>query len=301
MKDQLIRITASNNQIRGFFITNTNMVENARKIHLMSPVATAALGRTLGATAMMSQMLKGAGEKMTLRINGGGPIGTILCVGKVDGTVKGMVDYPEIETENKAPGKLDVGAAVGTNGEITVIKDLGLKAPYIGTYPLTTGEIAEDLTAYFTFSEQQPSSVGLSVLIDRDYRVKAAGGFILQVLPDISEKTLKQLENSLLNLPPISSLIENNAGAEFLMNSVLKGLNPVVTEQIEPVFQCDCSRHRMEEAMISLGEQEINSIIIEDDGAEIVCHFCRTAYHFNRDEMEALLHDALVKKQPDQS
>jgi len=292
-KDQLIRMTAANHQIRGFFICHTEMVERARQIHQLSPAASAALGRSLGATAMMSQMLKGGGERLTLRINGGGPIGTILCVGRQDGSVKGLVDYPQVETVHLAPGKLNVGAVVGTNGEMTIIKDLGLKAPYIGTYPLTTGEIAEDLTAYFMHSEQQPSSVGLSVLVDVDYHIKAAGGFILQVMPEISDEALDKLERQLMQLPPLSQLLEQAEDAEELMHLVMLGFDTVVTERMEPQFQCDCSRHRMEEALISLGEKELQDIIHEDGGAEITCHFCLTAYQFDRGEMEALLQEAL--------
>ena len=295
MKDQLIRMTAANNQIRGFFIHHPLVVETARKIHQLSPVAAAALGRSLGATAMMSQMLKGGGERLTLRINGGGPIGTILCVGKKDGTVKGLVDHPQVETINKAPGKMDVGAAVGTDGEVTVIKDLGLKNPYIGNCTLSTGEIAEDLTAYFMHSEQQPSSVGLSVLVDVNYRIKAAGGFILQIMPEITEETLRVLEERLLDLPPLSRILEEKPDAEALMNTVMEGLDPIITDRVEPRFQCDCSRNRMEQALISLGEKELLEIIREDGNAEITCHFCLAAYHFDRHEMERLLHEALKK------
>lgn len=291
MKDQLIRITATDNQLRGFFIQHTKTVETARQIHHLSPVAAAALGRSLGATAMMSQMLKGGGEKLTLRINGGGPIGTILCVGKNDGTLKGLVDHPQVETVNKGPGKMDVGAAVGKNGDITVIKDLGLKTPYIGTYGLTSGEIAEDLTAYFMYSEQQPSSVGLSVLVDVDYHVKAAGGFIIQVMPEATEEVLGQLEKRLMELPPLSRLLEEKTDALSLMDRVLGGFDPVVTEELEPRFQCDCSRERMEQALISLGEKELREMIHEDNGAEITCHFCLSAYQFDRHEMEGLLQE----------
>jgi len=296
MKDQLIRMTAADHQIRGFFIQHTNTVETARQIHQLSPVAAAALGRSLGATLMMSQMLKGGGEKMTLRINGGGPIGTILCVGKKDGTVKGLVDYPQVETINKGPGKMDVGAAVGTNGDITVIKDLGLKAPYVGTYGLTTGEIAEDLTAYFMHSEQQPSSVGLSVLVDVDYSVKAAGGFIIQVMPETTEETLRQLEAQLIGLPPLSKMLGEETDAKALMNKVLEGMNPVITEELEPRFACDCSRNRMEQALISLGEKELKDMIHEDGGAEMTCHFCLSAYQFKKEEMLQLLTEALSKQ-----
>ncbi|MDW7678464.1 MAG: Hsp33 family molecular chaperone HslO, partial [Bacillota bacterium] len=219
----------------------------------------------------------------------------ILCVGKKDGTVKGLVDHPQVETTNKAPGKMDVGAAVGIDGEVTVIKDLGLKNPYIGNCALTTGEIAEDLTAYFMHSEQQPSSVGLSVLVDVNYQIKTAGGFILQVMPEISEETLHVLEQRLLQLPPLSRMLEEMPDAEALMSSIMGGLDPIITDRMEPRFQCDCSRNRMEQALISLGEKELREIIHEDGNAEITCHFCLSAYHFGRQEMERLLHEALKK------
>lgn len=295
MKDQLIRITAADNQIRGFFIQHTQTVEKARVIHQLSPVASAALGRSMGAAIMMAQTLKNEDQKVTLRINGGGPLGTILCVAQKNGTVKGLVDNPQAETLNKEPGKMDVGAAVGTEGEITLIKDLGMKQPYIGTYALTTGEIAEDLTAYLMHSEQQPSSVGLSVLVDVDYHVKAAGGFIIQVLPDITEEVLSSLEAKLVSLPPLSTILENNTDARALMEVVMEGLDPVITEELEPAFLCDCSRERMEKALISLGEKEIHDMIHEDGGAEITCHFCLSAYQFNQEEMEALLREAITR------
>lgn len=296
MKDQLIRMTAADNQIRGFFIQHTQTVEKAREIHQLSPVASAALGRSLGAAIMMAQTLKSDDQKVTLRINGGGPIGTILCVAQKNGTVKGLVDNPLVETVNKAPGKMDVGAAVGTDGEITLIKDLGMKQPYIGTYALTTGEIAEDLTAYLMHSEQQPSSVGLSVLVDVDYHIKEAGGFVIQVLPEITEEALRLLEARLLSLPPLSQILEENTDARALMEVVMEGLDPVITEELEPMFLCDCSRNRMERALISLGEKEIHDMIHEDGGAEITCHFCLSAYQFNREEMEALLKEAITRE-----
>lgn len=294
MKDQLIRITAANSQIRGFFIQHTKTVEKAREIHQLSPVASAALGRSIGAAIMMAQTLKYDHQKVTLRINGGGPIGNILCVAKKNGTVKGLVDNPHVETMNKAPGKMDVGTAVGTEGEITLIKDLDMKQPYIGTYALTTGEIAEDLTAYLMHSEQQPSSVGLSVLVDVDYHIKEAGGFIIQVLPDITEEALRLLEAKLMGLPPLSQILEENTDAKALMQVVMEGLNPVITEELEPQFLCDCSRERMEQALISLGEKEIHDMIHEDGGAEITCHFCLSAYQFSRGEMETLLKEAMT-------
>lgn len=292
MQDQLIRITAANNQIRGFFLQHTQTVERARGIHQLSPVAAAALGRSMGAALMMAQTLKADGQKITLRINGGGPIGTILSVAMKNGKVKGLVDFPQVQTVSRTPNKMDVGAAVGIEGEIILIKDLGMKVPYVGTYPLTTGEIAEDLTAYLMHSEQQPSSVGLGVLVDVDYHIKAAGGFIIQVLPDISEETLGLLETRLLGLPPVSQLLEQNPDVRALMNMVMEGLDPVVTETLEPVFECGCSRSRMEQALISLGEQEIHEMIHEDNGAEITCHFCLSAYRFSREEMEFLLKEA---------
>ncbi|RQD67953.1 MAG: Hsp33 family molecular chaperone HslO [Tindallia sp. MSAO_Bac2] len=289
----MIRVSAGNGQIRAFFVRNSDMLERTREIHQLSPVAAAALGRTMAATAMMAQMLKASGQKITIRINGGGPLGTVLCVADYDGNVKGLVDYPQAETENISPEKLNVGAAIGKDGEITVIKDLGMKTPYIGTYPLTNGEIAEDLTAYFLHSEQQPSSVGLSVKVNVDYSILTSGGFIIQVLPDISEKELRLLESRLLNLPPLSELYETLRDPETVMHTVLDGLNPIVSEEKKVVFHCDCSRERMEEALISLGAKELSSIIEEDGHAEIKCHFCLEAYQFNKMELRKLNIEAL--------
>ena len=292
MSDQLIRIAAGDGWIHGYFIQHTQVVEMARQVHQTSPVATAALGRSMGAALMMSQMMKNKSEKLTLRINGGGPIGTILCVANQNGSVKGLVDFPQAETINKAPGKMDVGAAVGTQGELTVIRDMGLKKPYIGNSPLTTGEIAEDLTHYFLQSEQQPSSVGLSVLVDVDYRVMGAGGFIIQVMPDIPESVLGDLERQLISLKPVSEILQKRNDAMYLLDAVLGPFRPRVTDEIIPVFQCDCSRERMEKALVSLGEKELREIIDEDGGAETTCHFCLKAYHFDGRQLETLLKEA---------
>ncbi len=290
--DKVIRVTAGKGQVRAFFVQNTEMLEKAREIHQLSPVAAAALGRMMAATAMMGQMLKGMGQKITLRMNGGGPLGTVLCVADDEGNVKGLVEYPQAETENLTPEKLNVGAAVGTDGEITVIKDLGMKVPYIGTYPISTGEIAEDLTAYFMHSEQQPASVGLSVKVNVDYHILVSGGFIIQVLPDISEEQLRLLEAKLICLPPLSELFENLNTPEAVMERVLEGFDPVITEEKQVAFHCDCSQERMEEALISLGVKEITSIIEEDGHAEIICHFCRKAYRFNEMELSKLTQEA---------
>ncbi|SFI14882.1 molecular chaperone Hsp33 [Tindallia magadiensis] len=290
--DKLIRVTAGDGQIRGFFVQNAEMLEQARKIHQLSPVAAAALGRSMAASTMMAQMLKGEGQKITLRINGGGPLGSILCVANIEGHVKGLVDHPQVETENLTPEKLNVGAAVGKEGEITVIKDLSMKAPYIGKYPLTNGEIAEDLTAYFLHSEQQPSSVGLSVKIDVDYTIITSGGFIIQVLPEISEEQLRLLEARLLGLPPLSQLYENLKTPEAVMEVVLEGLEPKIVEEKEVVFNCDCSRERMEEALISLGHKELKVMLEEDGEAEITCHFCNKAYQFNESQLKKLIEES---------
>ncbi len=290
LKNKVIRVTAADNSIRGFFADTTAMVERAMALHEASPVAIAALGRTLTAVSMMGFMLKGEDQQITVKINGGGPLGTIMVVGNEKGNVKGYVANPRVESTNIRPGKLDVGAAVGSKGELTVIKDLGMKEPYAGTYPLTSGEIGEDFAAYFMHSEQQPSAVALGVLVDVDYHIKAAGGFIIQVLPDIDEEVLRELEARLNQLEPITTLIERGMTETDIANHVLGKMDVKIVEAYDEVdFYCDCHEERLERALISIGKEELKSIIEEDGGAEMVCHFCNKKYYFDKERLTALL------------
>ena len=281
----ILRGTSKNHGIRIFAADTTCMVEEARRLHNTSPVASAALGRALTASSIMGIMMKGDNDKLTLSINGKGPLGTIVCVADSKGTVKGYVSNPLVDIPSRADGKLDVGSAVGINGLVTIIKDMGMKEPYTGQYPLVNGEIAEDLTAYYAYSEQQPSAIALGVLVDVDYSIKAAGGFIVQLMPEAEEKDIDILEKNLSQITSVSHLIDEGKIPEDLINLVLKDLEPMIYEKIPVSYKCDCSRERIEKALISIGKKDLDEIIKEDKLAEISCHFCNTVYHFNEAEL----------------
>ena len=281
----ILRGTSKNHGIRIFAADTTSMVEEARRLHNTSPVASAALGRALTASSIMGIMMKGDNDKLTLSINGKGPLGTIVCVADSKGTVKGYVSNPLVDIPSRADGKLDVGSAVGINGLVTIIKDMGMKEPYTGQYPLVNGEIAEDLTAYYAYSEQQPSAIALGVLVDVDYSIKAAGGFIVQLMPEAEEKDIDILEKNLSQITSVSHLIDEGKIPEDLINLVLKDLEPMIYEKIPVSYKCDCSRERIEKALISIGKKDLDEIIKEDKLAEISCHFCNTVYHFNEAEL----------------
>ena len=265
----ILRGTSKNHGIRIFAADTTSMVEEARRLHNTSPVASAALGRALTASSIMGIMMKGDNDKLTLSINGKGPLGTIVCVADSKGTVKGYVSNPLVDIPSRADGKLDVGSAVGINGLVTIIKDMGMKEPYTGQYPLVNGEIAEDLTAYYAYSEQQPSAIALGVLVDVDYSIKAAGGFIVQLMPEAEEKDIDILEKNLSQITSVSHLIDEGKTPEDLINLVLKDLEPMIYEKIPVSYRCDCSRERIEKALISIGKKDLDEIIKEDMYEEI--------------------------------
>ena len=292
MKSKILRGTALEGQVRIFIADTTELVEKAKEIHQTSPVAIAALGRVLTATSILGVMLKGENHKITTRIQGKGPLGTIIATSNASGNVKGYVTNPQVMVDSSIPGKLNVGGAVGKDGDITIIKDLGLKNPYIGKYPLVSGEIGEDLAAYFMYSEQQPSAVGLGVTIEKDYTIKSAGGFVLQMLPETDENIAFILEERIKEVGSISKLIENSRNEKEIMHQLLEGLDPKVLEEYEVDYICDCNRSRFEKALISLGQQEIKSLITENQGAEIQCHFCNKKYHFNEKDLESLAMEA---------
>ena len=277
MKDYCIRVTTGNKEVRAFFASTKNMVETARGFHNTTKVATAALGRTLTATSMMGLMMKNKGDKITVIIKGGGPIGTILTSSNANGIVKGYVTNPDVEVENYASGKLNVAGAVGNQGTIRVIKDLGLREPYNGEYEMVSGEIAEDLTYYFTVSEQTPSAVSLGVLTRAD-EVEEAGGFIVQMMPDASEETISTIERNLTGIQSITQMLSQCLTPEDMMNIVLKDLEPSILDKIEVGFECDCSKDRVAEVFAAIGKKELKSIIDEDRGAEVGCQFCESKY-----------------------
>ncbi|MBC8080830.1 MAG: Hsp33 family molecular chaperone HslO [Gorillibacterium sp.] len=286
MKDQLVRATALGGNVRAFAVSTTELTEELRKRHQTTPTATAALGRTLTAGAMMGAMLKGE-EKLTIQIRGDGPIGQIVVDANAKGEVRGYVDNPAVDLPLNEAGKLDVGGAVGFEGFIYITKDLGLKDPYRGSTPIISGEIADDFTYYFAKSEQTPSAVALGVLVDVDLTVKAAGGFIVQPLPGLTDEDISEIEIKLSKLPPVSSLLEKGATLEEILTSILGDVQ--ILERMDIVFQCKCSRERVEQTLISLGRDELAAIREEDGQAEIVCQFCNEAYQFADTEIEDVM------------
>lgn len=289
MKDYLIRAIDKSGSIRIFAATTTNLVEEAHRIHNTSPTATAALGRTLTISAMMGIMMKNDQDILTLKINGNGPIGLIMAVANNKGEVKGVVNNPEADLPSRSDGKLDVGGVVGDNGTLTVIMDLGLKEPYVGQTSLVSGEIAEDIASYYVISEQTPSVVSLGVLVGKDISCKAAGGFMIQVLPDAKEEDIVKIEKALENLEPVSTMIDKGMKPEDIMNRVLGEFEMEILEKSPLKYYCNCSREKIESVIISLGRGEIEAIIEEDEQAEVVCHFCDTKYQFGKDDLQKFL------------
>ena len=288
MNDYIIRATAANDQIRAFAAVTTEMVETAREHHNTSPVATAALGRLLTAGAMMGSMMKGEKDVLTLQIKAGGPLQGITVTADSQGNVKGYVGNPDVCIPANSKGKLDVAGAVGP-GFLTVIKDMGLKEPYSGQVMLQTCEIAEDLTYYFATSEQVPSSVGLGVLMEKDNTVKQAGGFIIQLMPFTDDEVINKLEENLKKVTSVTSLLEEGHTPESLLKLILDGFDVEIMETVPTQFYCNCSKERVEKALISVGKKEIKEMI--DDGKEIElnCHFCNKNYIFSVEELKEIL------------
>ena len=280
MKDYIVRATAGDGQVRAFAATTGNLVEEARRRHNTSPVATAALGRLLTAGAMMGSMMKNDTDVLTLQIKGDGPLGGITVTADAKANVKGFVENPDAMLPPKN-GKLDVGGAVGI-GLLNVIKDMGMKEPYVGQTILQTSEIAEDLTYYFATSEQVPSSVGLGVLMNKDNTVHCAGGFIVQVMPFVTDEVLSRLEENIQKISSVTQMLER----------VLEGLDIEITDTIPANFSCNCSHERIEKAIISIGKKDIQSMIDEGKEVEVKCHFCNTAYKFSVEELKEILKHA---------
>lgn len=289
MKDYIVRGIDKTGNVRVLVATTSNMVEKARLIHNTSPTATAALGRALTAGALMGITMKNEDDRLTLKISGGGPIGNIMVVANNQGLVKGYADFPYADVESKEDGKLDVGSLVGNNGTITVMMDLGLKEPYIGQSKLISGEIAEDLASYYLTSEQQPSAVALGVLVDKDISVRAAGGYIIQILPDVSDEDIFKIENAISSIGAISSLIDKGLSPEDIMNRLLKDFEIKLLDKTELKYTCDCSRERIKKVLKSIGNKEIKSMIDDDGKAEVLCHFCNTKYLFSKEDLEELI------------
>lgn len=287
MKDYIVRATAANAQIRAFACTARETVETARTAHDTSPVVTAALGRLLSAGAMMGSMLKGEKDTLTLQIKGDGPVQGLTVTASSRGTVRGYADVPDVILPANAVGKLDVGGAVGS-GILSVIKDMGLKEPYAGQTLLQTGEIAEDLTYYFATSEQVPSSVGLGVLMNRDNTVRQAGGFIIQLMPFVEDPVIGRLEENLKKISSVTAMLDEGNTPEQMLEQVLEGLSVEVTDTMPTAFVCDCSRERVEKALVSLGRKELQDMIDEGEGITVNCHFCNRDYKFHMDDLKDL-------------
>lgn len=291
MKDYLIRGMDKLGRVRIFVARTTNLVEEARKTHNTSPTATAALGRTLTAGAMMGVMMKNEDDRLTLKISGDGPVGTLLVVANNKGEIKGAIDRPTADVPSRPDGKLDVGTLVGRNGTITTMMDLGMKEPYVGSSSIISGEIAEDLAHFYMVSEQKPTAISLGVLIDRDISCKAAGGYIIQIMPEISDHEITIIESIISEIEPISTMIDKGLTPEEIMEQILGIFDMDVLGKSDLEYKCDCSREKIERVIISLGRREIEDIIEEDSQAEVVCHFCETKYQFKKDDLTKLLVD----------
>lgn len=287
MNDYIVRATAGDGQVRAFACVTTNLVEEGRRRHNTSPVATAALGRLLTAGAMMGSMMKNETDVLTLQIKADGPLAGITVTADAKANVKGFVENPEAMMPPKN-GKLDVGGAVGI-GLLNVIKDMGMKEPYVGQTILQTSEIAEDLTYYFATSEQVPSSVGLGVLMNKDNTVHCAGGFIVQVMPFVTDEVLNQLEANIQKISSVTEMLDNGHTPQQMLEQVLEGLNVEITDTIPTQFACNCSHERIEKAIISIGKKDIQSMIDEGKEVEVKCHFCNTAYKFTVEELKEIL------------
>lgn len=291
MTDYAIRATAAKGLIRAVAVRSTKLVEEARRRHDTYPVATAALGRVLTATAMLTLDLQ-EGNSVTVRVNGGGPLGSVTAVGEAGGRVRGYVQEPHVHLPSRPGHKLDVGGAVGRDGLFQVSMDLGLREPYTGSVPLVSGEIAEDFTRYLVHSQQVPSATALGVLVEADNSVRAAGGYLVQLLPGATDELAGRVEERVQGLPPVSSLLDQGATPEGLLSRLLDGWQPIFYGRQELAFSCPCSRPRLEEVLLSLGPEELRGLAEEQGGAEVKCEFCGEMYYFDRADLARLEKEA---------
>ena len=289
MSDQLIRAISKDGHIKATAVSTRALTERARQIHKALPVATAALGRTLAAVSMMGNALKEDGASVTLQIKGGGPLGTLLAVSDNQGNVRGTVDNPVVDLPLRPDGKLDVGAAVGHEGTLTVIKDLHMKEPYVGTIDLLGGEIAEDVAGYFVESEQIPTACALGVLVDRDQSVKAAGGYLIQLMPGAGEDVITKVEGGIMAAGPVSALLDKNDDPEQLLRDVMSDFDLKILETCPVSYKCYCSWERVERALISLGRNELEQMLAEQGGCQLTCQFCDAVYDFSAEDLKGLL------------
>jgi len=291
MSDYLVKALAFDGQIRAYAVKSTDTVGEAQRRHYTWPVASAALGRTMTAGLMMGAMLKGD-DKLTIKIAGGGPLGPILVDSNARGEVRGYVTNPHVHFDLNEHGKLDVRRGVGTDGTLSVVKDIGMRDYFTGQVPLVSGELGEDFTYYFVTSEQVPSSVGVGVLVNPDNTIKAAGGFIIQLMPGTKDETITYIENRLKEIPPVSKLIDKGLSPEELLEELLGKENVKVLETSPVSFECNCSKERFHNALISLGSEELKDMIETDGQAEAHCHFCNEKYLFTKEELKEMEKEA---------
>ncbi|MBF0738686.1 Hsp33 family molecular chaperone HslO [Staphylococcus arlettae] len=287
-KDYIIKALAFDGQIRAYSALTTETVQEAQTRHYTWPTASAALGRTMTATLMMGAMLKGE-QKLTVTLDGQGPVGKVIADADAQGNVRGYVTQPQTHFPLNNVGKLDVSRAVGTNGSLTVVKDIGMKDYFSGSSPIVSGEVGDDFTYYFAKSEQVPSSVGLGVLVNPDNTIKASGGFIIQVMPGAQEETIAQLEEAINNMTPVSQLIDQGTSAEGLLYEILGEENVQILEELPAQFECNCGHDKFLNSIKGLGEAEIKDMIEQDHGAEAECHFCRNKYQYSEAELQSLI------------
>lgn len=285
---RLTRAISAGGSVMAMAIDSTDIAARIEEIHHTSAVVTAALGRLATAASMMGVMLKGEGDSVTVRVDADGPAGVLIAVADSRGFVKAYVENPVVELPLNARGKLDVAGAVGRNGYLRVIKDLGLKEPYSGQVPLISGELAEDVTQYYAVSEQTPTVCGLGVLVNPDLTVRAAGGFLVQLLPFADDAAIDQLERNVKAIPPASAMIDQGMQPAEICEKLLEGLSPQILDDYLPAYRCDCSRERVERAVISLGKAQLDQLIEEDHGAELSCHFCGKRYAFSEQELRQI-------------
>ena len=289
MADRIVRAISTDGMVQAAAICSRDLTERARQIHKTLPVATAALGRALAAASMMGNALKSDGASLTLQFKGGGPLGTVLAVSDNEGCVRGYVTNPHTDLPLRPDGKLDVGGAVGHEGTLTVIKDLHMKEPYVGTIDLLGGEIAEDVAGYFVESEQIPTACALGVLVDRDQSVKSAGGYLIQLMPGAGEDTIAKVEGGVMAAGPVSAILEQNDDPEALLRTVMSDFDLKILETCPVSYKCYCSRQRVERALISLGKSELEQILAEQGGCQLTCQFCDAVYDFSADDLRALI------------
>jgi len=297
MEDYIVRATAANATVMAMAVVSTNIVREAKRLHELSPLASAALGRTLTAASMMSQMLKSENDKLTIQIKGNGPLGGIVVVSDSHANVRGYVYNPGVYLPLNESGKLDVSSAVGREGYLNVIKDIGLKEPYIGYVDLVSGEIGDDIAYYYAFSEQVPSVVALGVLVDVDGNIINSGGYIIQLMPGAEEDIIDYLENKIKILPSVTNMLSDGKTPEDILELILgeKGLE--ILDKVPCAYKCSCSRERMERNLLSIGAKDIIEIIEEKHGAELNCHFCNKKYYFTEEDLKKLLENIATDKQ----